>query len=80
MESYEYNGEKHRYYPDFELDDGTIIEIKGYANEQTKAKINSVIDRPIKVLFKQDLKYAFDYVKDNYVYDKLEDLFEKMGS
>jgi hypothetical protein len=77
---YEYNGEKHRYYPDFELDDGTIIEIKGYANEQTKAKINSVIDRPIKVLFKQDLKYAFDYVKDNYVYDKLENLFEKMGS
>lgn len=74
---YEYNGEKHKYYPDFELDDGTIIEIKGYANEQTKAKINSVTDKPIKVLFKNDLQYAFDYVKNTYVYDKLEDLFEK---
>ena len=73
---YEYNGEKHRYYPDFELDDGIIIEIKGYSNKQTLAKINSVKDRPIKVLFRQDLEYAFDYVKFNYIYEKLEDLYE----
>lgn len=74
---YEYNGKKHKYYPDFELDDGTIIEIKGYDNGTTEAKINSVKDRPIKVLYKDDLKYAFNYVKDNYEYKNLKDLYEK---
>lgn len=73
---YEYDGKQHRYYPDFELEDGTIIEIKGYMNEQTKAKIKSVTDKPIKVLFEKDLQYAFDYVKENYTYNKLEDLYE----
>lgn len=73
---YEYNNEQHKYYPDFELADGTIIEIKGYANKQTEAKINSVKDRPIKVLYWKDLQYAFDYVKSTYKYDSLEDLYE----
>ena len=73
---YSYKGEKHKYYPDFELDNGTIIEIKGYSNEQTKAKINSVKDRPIKVLYKDDLDYAFKYVYENYNYNKLEDLYD----
>ena len=45
-------------------------------NEQTKAKIKSVTDKPIKVLFEKDLQYAFDYVKENYTYNKLEDLYE----
>ena len=72
---YEYQGEKHKYYPDFELKNGTIIEIKGYATEQTKAKLASVTDRPIKILFKRDLQYAFDYVSKNYLYNKLEDLY-----
>ena len=75
---YEYlwENEIHKYYPDFELPDGTIIEIKGYSNNQTLAKINSVKDRDIKVLYKKDLKYAFDYVENNYDYKKLEDLYE----
>lgn len=73
---YEWNNEVHRYYPDFELADGTIIEIKGYSNKQTEAKINSVKDRPIKVLYWKDLQYAFDYVKSTYMYDSLEDLYE----
>lgn len=73
---YIWNNEKHRYYPDFELEDGTIIEIKGYMNEQTKAKIASVTDRKIKVLFRKDLEYAFNYVEKHYNYNKLEELFE----
>ena len=73
---YEYQGEKHKYYPDFELEDGSLIEIKGYVNGQVYAKLNSVKDRPIKMLTIKDLKYAFDYVKENYTYDKLEDLYE----
>ena len=74
--NYDWEGSVHKYYPDFELSDGTIIEIKGYSNNQTKAKINSVIDRPIKVLFEKDLQYAFDYVKETYTYNKLEDLYD----
>lgn len=73
---YTYQNKTHKYYPDFELADGTIIEIKGYATEQTLAKISSVKDFPIKVLYKDDLEYAFKYVKDNYKYNKLEDLYE----
>lgn len=75
---YEYKGEKHKYYPDFELEDGTIIEIKGYEyNDILKYKIESVKDRPIKVLYRDDLEYAFNYVKKNYKYEKLEELYEK---
>lgn len=76
---YEYlwNGEIHKYYPDFELEDGTIIEIKGYSNNQTEAKIASVKDRNIIVLFQKDLQYAFDYVKKHYFYESLEDLYEQ---
>lgn len=74
---YEYNGNIHKYYPDFELEDGTIIEIKGYNTKQTEAKISAVKYRPIKVLYKNDLEYAFDYVKNNYEYEHLEDLYTK---
>ena len=73
---YLWEGKIHRYHPDFELPDGTIIEIKGYSNAQTEAKLKAVKDRPVKVLYKKDLKYAFDYVSKNYQYDKLEDLYE----
>ena len=74
---YEYKGKDHVYHPDFELEDGTIIEIKGYITDNLEAKINSVKDRTIKVLYKKDLEYAFDYVEENYLYNKLFDLYEK---
>jgi hypothetical protein len=45
-------------------------------NEQVKAKIDSVKDRPIIVLFKENLEKEFEYVKSNYKYSKLEDLYE----
>ena len=73
---YMWNNVQHLYYPDFELNDGTIIEIKGYSTLQTLAKINAVKDRPIKVLYRQDLQYAFDYVSSHFIYNKLEDLYE----
>lgn len=72
---YIYRGEVHRYYPDFELKDGSLVEIKGYYNDQVKAKINSVNDRKINLLLGKDLEYAFDYVRNTYDYQKLEDLY-----
>lgn len=73
---YNYNGIEHNYHPDFILEDGSLVEIKGFKTDQVIAKIDSVKDRPIKVLYEKDLKYAFDYIKNNYHYKKLEDLYE----
>ena len=72
---YFYRNENHKYYPDFELADGSLVEIKGYYTGQVKAKLNSVHDRKIVLLLKDDLKYAFEYVEQHYTYQKLEDLY-----
>lgn len=74
--SYLKDDEVHNYHPDFELADGTIIEIKGYHTALVDIKTNSVKDRPIIVLYESDLKYAFDWVKAHYNYDKLTDLYD----
>ena len=74
--TYEYQGKLHKYYPDFELPDGSIVETKGYHSEVVDAKTASVTDRPIMVLYQKDLQYAFDWVKQNYTYSDLSDLYE----
>lgn len=74
---YEYNGEKHFYFPDFELQDGTLVEIKGYHTDLVDIKISSVNDRSIVVLYEQDLQYAFYWVKSHYTYIDLSDLYEQ---
>ena len=63
--SYEYtfNGKKYHYYPDF-IQDGKIIEIKGFVNEQTLIKLKSVPD--LVLLMRNDLKKEFDYVIATY--------------
>lgn len=74
---YTIDGEQHNYYPDFELSDGSLVEIKGYHTDIVDIKTESVTDRPIVVLFEKDLKYAFDWVKKNYSYNCLYDLYDK---
>ena len=73
---YEYNNATRKYYPDFELADGSLVETKGYHTEVVDIKAASVSDRPIKVLYEKDLKYAFDWVRENYTYNQLSDLYE----
>lgn len=75
--TYQYDGKYHQYYPDFELPDGTIVETKGYHNAVVDAKVASVTDRAVKLLYESDLQYAFDWVKAHYTYNKLEDLYER---
>ena len=72
---YVYDGTSHVYYPDFMLEDGTFIEIKGYFSDRDKIKLQSVSSKII-ILMEDDLKYAFDYVKSNYVYHDLWDLYD----
>lgn len=65
-QSYEYtfNGKKHLYYPDFLVGE-EIIEIKGYVDEPVEAKLSQCPIK-IKVLMKEDMKYIFDYVYQQY--------------
>lgn len=65
---YEVDGQKHKYYPDFELEDGTIIEIKGYYQYAVKLKEKAVLEEgyKYKIFYKKDLKYCFDYIKEKY--------------
>ena len=65
---YEVDGQIHKYYPDFELQDGTIIEIKGYYQNTVKLKQQAVLQQgyKYKILYKKDLKVCFDYIKENY--------------
>ncbi len=74
--TYIYKERKYKYYPDYLLEDGSLIEIKGYHNAIVDLKTASVKDRKIKVLYEKDIKYMFDYVKENYSYTSLEDLYD----
>lgn len=73
---YEQEGILHYYHPDFELSDGSLVEIKGYHTDLVDLKLSAVTDRPIKVLYEKDLQYAFNWVRDNYQYDNITDLYE----
>ena len=57
-----------------------MVEIKGYFTEKVAAKTAAVKDRKITVLYKDDLKYAFDWVKEHYQYKELQDLYESNSS
>lgn len=60
------------------MEDGSLIEIKGYMTNLVNVKLNAVQDRPIKILMKDDIQYMFDYVKKTYTYNDLSDLYDKV--
>lgn len=67
--SYTYNGKCHTYHPDFELVDGTLVEIKGYEYDDTDItsyKVAAVDDRSIIVLREPDIKPIYNYVVKKY--------------
>ena len=68
------------YYPDFLLSDGkTIVETKGYEKEEFVNKKTLVAESfgyTVVVLRKNDLKYAFDYVKEKYNTSVFYDLYD----
>jgi len=63
--TYIYKGQTKKYLPDFIMNDGTYIEIKGYYTDIVKEKINQ-FPHKIKVMLYDDLKYMIDYVIDKY--------------
>lgn len=63
IRKYIWEGKERNYIPDF-IVDFQLIEIKGYNSPQWEAKLNSNPD--VKVLYKDDLKEVFRYVKEKY--------------
>lgn len=65
---YEYKGKTYNYYPDYYTKDG-YVEIKGYWTELVDIKA-AAVKEPIQILYKEHLKYAFDYVSKTYMNGK----------
>lgn len=66
------------YYPDFELPDGTIVEIKGYEDTNSvldKCEVAIKLGYKIKVLYKQDIEYMFEYVQKTYKTKEYQTLY-----
>ena len=64
---YQFEGQTHKYYPDFELEDGTIVEIKGYQSKQWQAKLNQFPkDKKLQILGKNEMAPILEYVKTKY--------------
>lgn len=74
--NYFYKNKMHKYYPDFELSDGSLIEIKGYYSEVVSFKTAAVTDRKITVLYEKDLEEMFKYVKTAYSFTNITDLYD----
>ena len=75
---YQFNGAKHKYYPDFELEDGTIVEIKGAEKlKQWKAKLEQFPqDKQFQVIGKNEINKYLKYVTEKYGDDFIK-LYEK---
>ena len=69
-----------KYYPDFLLADGkTIIETKGFEKQESvdrKTVLAESFGYTVKVLRKDDLQYAFDYVKEKYSTTEYKTLYD----
>jgi DNA-directed RNA polymerase subunit RPC12/RpoP len=69
-----------KYYPDFLLADGkTIIETKGFEKQESVDKKTTLAESfgyTVTVLRKDDLQYAFDYVKEKYSTTEYKTLYD----
>lgn len=62
---YQFNNQTFKYFPDFKLEDGTYIEIKGYADNKTNEKLSQFKEKLI-ILYYQDMKPYIEYVVNKY--------------
>lgn len=78
QKSFEYlfENKKHKYYPDFILENGTYIEIKGYYSEQWEAKQNQFKEKLI-ILDKNSIKLYMQYAEEKYGKDFIK-LYESI--
>lgn len=62
---YIYDNEKHKYYPDFILEDGSYVEIKGYKTKQFDEKQKQFKDKLI-IIDKEKIQPYIKYVEEKY--------------
>lgn len=73
---YYFNEKKYKYYPDFILQDGTFVEIKGWKSPKWEAKVEQFpSNQKLQIYYHDDLKNIFDYVIQKYG-KKYTDLYE----
>jgi hypothetical protein len=65
---YEFEGKKHKYYPDFILEDGTYVEIKGQKGIQWEEKKKS-FSLPLILIDKLQISKYIKYSEEKYGYD-----------
>lgn len=75
---YEFNGEQHKYKPDF-IEGDTYVEIKGYFTEQVKAK-DKAFPFKLKYIDKNSIKPYIAYVERTYGKDFISMYEEKTYS
>lgn len=64
---YCFNGQLRKYYPDFILEDGIYVEIKGYYTKQTREKIDAFPkNRTLLLIDKHSIKEYIDYAVNKY--------------
>lgn len=68
---YEFENKKYKYYPDFILEDGTYVEIKGYFDKKNEIKIKS-FDKKLIVIDKKGIQQYIDYVIKKYGKDYIK--------
>jgi len=67
---YEFNGKYYKYYPDFILNDGTYVEVKGFMTDHNKAKVDSFKKHLIildETAIKPYLNYAIEKHGKNFI-------------
>lgn len=73
MFDYEYNGEIHKYLPDFIIN-GQLVEVKGW--KDPKWLVKEKVFRNIKIIDKDEIQQYIDYVKSTYNCKELVDMYE----
>lgn len=78
---YEYKGEKYKYYPDYIMSDGSLVEIKGRHDvEQWKIKLECIPSTIVlRVITWKEIQVYLKYVKNKYGNDFIN-LYENKNS
>lgn len=63
---YEFNGEKHKYYPDWLVDDKFLVETKNFVTDLVLVKASAVHDMPLIILDKFKMVPYCEYVAKKY--------------
>ena len=61
---YQWEGETHRYLPDFKMPDGSYVEIKAWLDDKGRAKLTACPG--VKVLMKKEMEPFIQYVVGKY--------------